>query len=390
MIGSPGILGASQKTAKSWQRTPQISAWATAVDQAKRYNVLELATKRSELRRASAHELQGPCPKCGGTDRLHVRKDGWFCRNCKPFDAGHGWNDAIDWMQHMDNKTFDDAVTTLTGIARDGSRKANHQAFAAPSKAQPVAVAPAPQTEEWRAKALPIVEDAQKALSDGDNVGLSYLTDRGLTLTTCEAFGFGFGSFRNQPAIVIPWTRGGQLQAIRYRYIMPMADSPKVMSEPGSRFAGILYGGQTICGCMEHKRTLVICEGEINAASIWQATAASYLDVLSMGSESAILPQLALDYAAKFRTCIVWMDKADIARKWAGMIPGAVAVASPNGMDANDLLKLGRLTYFLAHVRAKAATTPEKREALKWDLLDQQDLGGKIDNDVARLIGELS
>ncbi len=392
MIGSPGILGASKKVAKWTAPAPQVSAWATAIDQAKRHNVIELATQQSQLRRASGQEFQGPCPKCGGTDRLHVRADGWFCRNCKPFDAGHGWNDAIDWIQHMDGKTFDDAVTELTGVARDTSRKAERTSVArSKPKAQPAAAPVAPQTDEWRAAALPIVDAAQAALSAGDNAGLSYLAERGLTLATCQmfGFGFGFGSFREHPAIVIPWTRGGKLQAIRYRFLQPV-DGKKILSEPGSRFAESMYGGQVLCGCMEHKRTLVICEGEINAASVWQAASESYLDVLSTGSESAILPKPALEYAAKFRTCIVWMDKPDIARKWADMIPGAIAVASPNGMDANDMLKSGKLTYFLAGIRAKAATTDDKRTALKWDLWDHHNLYGGLDAKTAGLIGQLT
>lgn len=374
---------------RAWA-APQVSAWAAAVDQAKRYNVVELATRQSELRRASGQELQGPCPKCGGTDRLHVRADGWFCRNCKPFDAGHGWNDAIDWVQHMDGKAFDDAVTELTGVVRDSSRKAERPSVTVPKAiAKPVTAPVTPQTDEWRAKALPIVEAAQTALLEGDNAGLSYLADRGLTMATCEAYGFGFGAFRNHPAIVIPWTRGGKLQAIRYRYVTPMADGPKIISEPGSRFAESMYGGQTLCGCAEQLRTLVICEGEINAASIWQAAQASNVDVLSTGSESAILPKPALDYAAKFRTCIVWMDKPDIARKWADMIPGAIAVASPNGMDANDMLRSGKLAYFLAHVRTKAATSADGREALKWDLWDQHNLYGGLDAKTVGLIEAL-
>jgi len=388
MIGSPGILGASKKVAKWTAPTPQVSAWATAIDQAKRHNVIELATQQSQLRRASGQEFQGPCPKCGGTDRLHVRADGWFCRNCKPFDAGHGWNDAIDWIQHMDGKAFDDAVTELTGVVRDSSRKAERPVTAPKVVAQPAPAPVAPQTDEWRAQALPIVEAAQAALSAGDNAGLSYLAERGLTLATCQAFGFGFGSFREHPAIVIPWTRGGKLQAIRYRFLSPF-DGKKIMSEPGSRFAESMYGGQTLCGCAEQLRTLVICEGEINAASIWQAAQASNVDVLSTGSESAILPKPALEYAAKFRTCIVWMDKADIARKWAGMIPGAIAVASPGGMDANDMLQSGKLAYFLANVREKAATSADGREALKWDLWDQHNLYGGLDAKTVGLIEAL-
>lgn len=387
MIGSPGVLGAAKKAVRSWTApTPQASAWAKAVERAKATNVVDLVMQAVELRRAAGREWQGPCPQCGGVDRLHVKADGWFCRQCKPIDAGgHGWHDAIAWIQFTGNSTFDDAVTTLTSARREDRQATT----ATTSRVIPVKITQTPQTDEWRAQALPIAEAAQAALFDGDNAGGAYLIDRGLAPETWAAYGFGFGSFRDHPVIVIPWTRGGKLQAIRYRFLSPF-DGKKIMSEPGSRFAESMYGGQVLCGCMEHKRTLVICEGEINAASIWQAAGESYLDVLSTGSESAILPKPALEYAAKFRTCIVWMDKADIARKWADMIPGAIAVASPSGMDANDMLRAGKLTYFLAHVRTKAATTEHARAALKWDLWDQQNMGGGVDAKTVELIEALT
>jgi ribosomal protein L37AE/L43A len=356
------------------------SAWADAVSQAKRVNVVDLAMQRVELKRAAGQEWQGPCPKCGGTDRLHVKADGWFCRQCKPIDAGgHGWHDPISWIQHTSNVTFDDAVSILTGVKRDAT-SAPRQTPAQPARAQPAQPStPAPQTDEWRAKAQPILDAAIMALLVGDNAGAAYLSGRGLDSATWAEFGLGFGAFHDRPAIVIPWYRGGKLQAIRYRFIEP-ADGPKIVSEPGSKFAGAMYGGQTLCGGPEHLRTLVICEGEINAMSIWQAARDSYVDVLSTGSESAIIPKAALEYAATFRTCVVWMDKPDIAQKWAAQIAGAVAVASPGGMDANDLLRSGRLAYFLTVSRLKACCTDAQRAALRWDLWDQHNLYGGLDD----------
>lgn len=367
---------------------PQVqnSAWADAVERAKHANMIDLAGQVVELRRASGREMQGPCPKCGGDDRLHVKADGWFCRQCKPIDAGgHGWHDPISWITHTSNVTFDDAVTILTGVRRDGGRTTSMPS-APVTMTTPVPIqTPAPQTDEWRAKAVPVVEAAQAALLEDGNPGAAYLLDRGLLLATCIAFGFGFGAWRNQPAILIPWYRAGKLQALRYRILNPADGTPKNLSEPGSKFAGVLFGGQAMLWCAEHLRTLVICEGEINAASIWQAAHESAVDVLSLGSESATLPKSALEYAAKFRTCIIWMDKLDIARKWAEQIPGATAVASPGGMDANDLLRAGKLAYFLAAARLKACKSDHERAALKWDIWDMHNLYGGVDDRTVEL-----
>ncbi|MBK8772606.1 MAG: hypothetical protein IPM06_19575 [Rhizobiales bacterium] len=370
---SIGMIGeVSSRKSKQWAKpAPQNSVWSTAIETAKRTNVIDLAGRYVELRRASGSEMQGPCPKCGGEDRLHVKKDGWFCRNCHPIDAGgHGWHDAIEFVTFTTGMDFASAVTDLTGASRTFLQTSDNQ-----DARRPAPPPPSPQTDEWRERCAPIVEAAQVTLLADDNPGSRYLAERGLMTPTWQAFGFGFGSHREQPAIVIPWYRAGKLQAIRYRFIAP-TDGPKIISEPGSKFAGAMYGGQALLGCAEDLRTLVICEGEINAASIWQVHHLAALDVLSLGSESATLPTSIPAFAAKFRTVIVWMDKPDIARKLAEQLTGATAVSSPvlpnapKGMDANDMLRIGKLSAYLSAVRERACKNDAEREALRWDLVD--------------------
>src|SRR5262245_57835573 len=48
----------------------------------------ELAARSTVLRKESSRELSGPCPKCGGDDRFHVKADWWQCRQCYPLDNG--------------------------------------------------------------------------------------------------------------------------------------------------------------------------------------------------------------------------------------------------------------------------------------------------------------
>jgi len=53
------------------------------------------------LRKTSAHEWAGPCPKCGGKDRFRVNDErGWFCRQCcgDPASGGH-WGDYADFTK---------------------------------------------------------------------------------------------------------------------------------------------------------------------------------------------------------------------------------------------------------------------------------------------------
>jgi hypothetical protein len=70
----------------------------------------ELARRGHHFKR-QGHELIGPCPVCGGTDRfgININKQVWNCRGC----AKGG--DVIAVVQHIEGSTFGVAVETLTG-----------------------------------------------------------------------------------------------------------------------------------------------------------------------------------------------------------------------------------------------------------------------------------
>lgn len=341
------------------------------IARAKLTNVTELVASRVQLRRASSHEWEGPCPKCGGSDRLHVTADWWFCRQCHQKRG-----DAIDWLRFADGVSFPVAVQQLTGETFPASK--------APRQ-QPQPKRYEPPTREWSADALRVLENAQAALwSDDDTLGAEYLSDRGLMGMTAHAFGLGYGVAMNrdsgaeQPAIAMPWYRGDRLTAIRWRFLQP-GGSQKITSQPGSRFGGQLFGGQALPTWVrlpvepdtkpcEALCTLVLCEGEINAMSIWQVAHDTRLHVLSLGSETAHLPDGAVKLAGRYGRVIVWMDKPEVAKRLMGQVPGAYGIASPGGQDANDLLQAGTLWDVLCEVRRKACRSDEERRVLEWTL----------------------
>ena len=82
----------------------------------KRVNLMSLVKTRTALRRVSAQEWAGACPKCGGVDRFRVSPRGWFCRQCtgEPGAGGH-WNDALDFLMWLDGVSFKEAFERLTG-----------------------------------------------------------------------------------------------------------------------------------------------------------------------------------------------------------------------------------------------------------------------------------
>ena len=366
------------------------------IEQAHGVNLVQLVGHYTQLRRKSGGEYAGPCPKCGGEDRFTVDAKGWFCRVCKPYDDAHGWYGPIDFVMWQQGLRFMEAVAFLTGANMSEAIRTQPRQPEAPQRTE--------QTDEWRAEAEAVVKAAQYTLFNAALCGGEYLQRRGLVPETWQAFGWGLTTYKERWAIVMPWYRAGKLNAIRYRYLEPTPDGQRLIAHPGSKFSGALYGGQALEPGAEGLRTLVLCEGEINAASIWQAAHDSRVDVLSLGSESARLTDAMTAHAEKYKHVIVWMDKREVALKLRDQLPErTVAVSSPvrpgpdgaeRKWDANDMLRTGKLGAFLTAVRLRCCGDDAKaREGLLWDIWDMARLPLGIDPGTGaaawKLAGEL-
>jgi hypothetical protein len=316
-----------------------------------------IAGRDVQLRKHTARELCGPCPVCGGTDRFFVAADYWGCRHCQT------GGDAIAYMQFAHHVNFQEAVAMLAPNAMPTISQPR----------QPATTRTPTQSPEWIARASALMATYAAALFAGDNAGAAYLVDRGLCADTWQAFGLGYDDTRN--AIAMPWLRRGVLSGIRYRLISPRPDGPKVISEPDSLFSGLLFGGQALPLAPDSpllaRRYLFVVEGEINAMSVHQVGADARCDVLSLGSESAALPDSLRTIAARYCTCIVWMDKEEIARRNAKALDCHAfwSEGSFGKIDANDHLQQGTLGALVAHV-LRQATPTDGQQALAYDLQD--------------------
>ena len=325
-------------------------------------NLGDLAGHYTTLRKESTGEMAGPCPKCGGDDRFHCQADWFFCRQCHEKRG-----DAIELLQWLNGLSFLEACAALS----DGSLPVTTGSPATPKRAK---------TERKtlsHTKAQSIAKSASVALLDSSEgqPGRDYLTGRHLWPETWELFGLGFclaslpgtwnseikqHTMQKQPAICLPWVLGnGKIPAIRYRFLSVQTYTDidgqerfeKQTAQFTSDFIGHLFGGCALSR-PDNVPALVLCEGELNAMSVWQDTMGA-VDVLSLGSESAHLTKAAIQAILKYERVIVWMDRGGIAKNYMAALPGAVGLKSPQDNDANDWLQKGGLHEFLQRLIEK-------------------------------------
>ena len=374
------------------------------IERARSADLRVLAERYGELRPCSGpKELEGACPKCGGSDRFHVTAEWFFCRQCHPKRG-----DSIEFLRWLSpGLSFAEAVQHLAGGALPAAattrRAAAHRA--APAKPQPA---------NWQGDTERLVREAAERLwrPEGEPAR-AYLERRALEAHIWLAYGLGYvpdapipGTRGQQraAAIVLPWrSASGALPAVRFRFLLPQGEhgEHRLTALYGSQFAGKLFGGCLLPATSfeplaegerpgESVRSLLIVEGEINAMSCHQVAGETRLDVLSVGSESADLSPAAVAYAKRYRRVLLWADKAEVAQRLMGALPGSYGVRSPGGQDANDLLRDGLLGGFLATVRADAARDARELEGLLWDLWDASLLLMGVDSSTAAVIGELA
>ena len=320
-----------------------------------------LAGQRTTLRKHTAKELCGPCPVCGGDDRFYVSRDVWGCRNCKT------GGDAIRFVEWVEKVDFMTAVKML-----------DENAVPTVTDAPVIVRKPAPARPTWREfDVLERLVSYQEAMPNSP--ASEYLIGRGFTPDTWQAYGMGYRKDYN--ALAIPWFKGGALWAINYRKLDAQDKGSRFISESGSVRTNVLYGGHVLVPNLHHmlpngrdplaKRSLILVEGELNAASIWQAVY-PLVDVLSFGAEGNGIPETFAPIAMRYRCCVIWKDKETLAREAARQIPGAAATWSERGdkkTDANDMLQMQTLRRYIAAM-LKAATPKQHAQALAYDLQD--------------------
>ncbi len=215
-------------------------------------------------------EYAGPCPWCGGVDRLHVwpAKDHWACLGASAGRAGCDRQGSAAWYIHLRTGA------PLERAARDGGHGAQRAPVAPPAATPPGAA--------WQERGWQFVFDCQARLMESPEGARArrWLNEvRGLSDETLSRYGIGYNGADVYEApdvwgfpaehkriwlprgIVIPWQAGGELWRINIR--RPVGD-PKYIGPAGAG-NGLFNADELGRG-----RAVVLVEGEFNALTVLQ------------------------------------------------------------------------------------------------------------------------
>jgi hypothetical protein len=293
--------------------------------------------------------LVGPCPVCGGDDRFHVEEKVWHCRQCRPCEPGKR-RDLYELIQFLGLAHDFKAAYVYADRWAGGAGAAT---VAATRHRQPERK---PVNQDWLHK---LVLQAEHLLTKAP-LGMEYLTGRGIAQITAKAFRLGYkidvkfnGGKDDAPAITIPWLEDGKFTRIGYRFLEPVTDngkSTKYKTMSGASLPGVpsaLFGAQAD----RNSDTLAILEGEINAVSVWQVTS---WNVRSFGSQEVSQEQVKKlkKLADGYKNLMIWADTQEKAALLGAQIghSNMLVRCSPNNLDCNDLLKMGKLGQFLEKI----------------------------------------
>ena len=303
------------------------------------------------LYKKTPREAAGPCPRCGGRDRLTVQAARWSCRQCSP-----RWGDCFDFVELATGCTFPQAVkrvADMSGTIPSGPPADLYPLSDRGKKAVDADQAP-DYLDDWLLEAVPRFRAALKQ----NKPVIEYLQRRGISGEAAAAWHLGARSYSGNgydraAAVAMPaMGRDGQPIGLKYRIVNPAPTGPKCLNAKGTSGA-TLFGLHLLAP--SHQRALLVCEGELNAVSLWQAARSinAPLDVVSFGSEGNSLSAWGTIKAlsGNYGTTIVWADQPEVSSGLGMLLEweagGAYCQQSPYGKDANDLLQAGLLESYI-------------------------------------------
>jgi DNA primase len=306
-------------------------------------DLVEFIYGYTKLKRVSAKgEYAGPCPRCGGEDRFHVKGDRFFCRQCYPRGG-----DIIDFVRIMHNLSFREACEYLQGVAAVPTEQ-DAAAYSSPEE-----TTNHDETEFQTSARRTVYATHRLLMSEQGAPGQHYLLERGITEETWKDYQVGYGQVyhprrrERMDTIFLPWYApdGASIQAIQHRYIDDSIEKDERYTlKPGS--TPTLFGLQVL----QPADAVIVVEGEFNCMALHQLG----VQTLSVGSQSNIRGGDALTTLTErlrgYETIVFWFDETEVTRQISEMLREIAPfrekeiVAFSHMRDANDLLVSGELS----------------------------------------------
>jgi ribosomal protein L37AE/L43A len=254
----------------------------TGIDACKAVDLVDYISRVSSLKKVSAKEHSGPCPKCGGTDRFRVNDRGWFCRVCtgEPGSGGH-YGDVLDFVQWMYGDRLFAAIERVTG-----------KRVLDPIEIERIK-AERQERETGRHEAERIKQAEARALLQHESPQLEYYAnleaypegrelwhERGLDDSDIDYYHLGFTKGRyfaagdvafESDTLTIPYYRYSspgyrELIGLRHRLLLP--------NSPGGKYRPDRAGLGNQLFYTDHEKPMqhhcLIIEGEIKALVVWR------------------------------------------------------------------------------------------------------------------------
>jgi hypothetical protein len=232
--------------------------------------------------------------------------------------------------------------TSSTGEPRKQRRE--------PAKPTPVRLHTNAPPAVWQEQARVFCSYCRQKLLEGDNRALAHLHSRGLTDETISIWGLGYHErkrWRNPgewglegdkmvylpQGVVIPWTVDEAVWHVKFRCF---DDGPKYIRIRGGEPQ--LYGLDRLTG----KAAVVICEGELDAALLWQE-AGDLVDVVAIGSKAAKVGAKGIAHLAGASHWLLALDtdaEAEASR-WAEYSARVQRIKPLDGNDLTDFHNAG-------------------------------------------------
>ena len=326
-------------------------------------------------------EYSGPCPKCGGTDRLHVWRDGgarggdvpgcFVCRQCE-FRG-----DALTWKIDVEGYDYKAAAKSL-GIAVRGSKSSGMSKHSANPKTSGRIEARAQRKADerdleerlfsclanWSEPASQHLARFERGLYD-NQAASEFFKGRGITGQTCKSLHFGWITPSAQYELIKVPAWGGMTSDVFFPEgaIFPVMRSgkpvcfcirrakPWMRNDKAIRFHDVAGPAGELpfyTGAAKPHGVLFAVESILCAASIWQVSGGRIGAIALMGKDKPV-DKFAADLLRDARLVIVAQDSDDQGEDGKpGMLlskvrkyrPDAQGVMCSEGeKDPNDLLR---------------------------------------------------